>query len=797
MEHNKKPRAREKFLAEGDGNAYKHGDGLDSGPVSSKDGYADRKKEDASPVRASEGDGGGAATIGLGMLGKLKRKHIIIAAAVLVPILIVGVIVFIKMGGTSAISSLVGGDTLPQNFAGDSTGGYSQNSAIDADTTVASGSRAKYTAVKGGGKDKVTVMVYMCGTDLESKHSMATSDLNEMAQADLGSNVNIIVYTGGCKNWKTQGISNSVSQIYQVQKGGLQQLVADDGDRSMVDPATLTRFIKYCKDNFPADRNDLILWDHGGGSVTGYGYDERNSRKGSMSLDGINRALNDAGVKFDFVDFDACLMATAETALMLNSHADYMVASEETEPGIGWYYTNWLNKLAKNTSMSTVEIGKNIVDDFVDTCAAKCRGQQTTLSVIDLAEFSNTVPSKLSAFSKSVSGLIENKDYQKVSDARYATREFARSSKIDQVDFVNLAENLGTEEGKALAEAMKKAVKYNRTSSNMTNAYGVSIYFPYQRASMVDSACSTYSSIGMDQEYSKCIKQFAKLETSGQIAAQGTASPLSALFDGGSAGSSGDSNVIASLLQGFLGGSNKSITGLDETNTAFMKDLDESQTSEYLAANYFNTTDLNWQTLDDQYYLDIPAEQWKYVHSLDLNMFLDDGAGYIDLGTDNVYKFDGDKLIADTSANWLSINGQTVAYTHTDTVEDGIRYMISGYVPALLNDERVKLLLMFDTEHPDGYITGAVYDYQNDETDTVAKSMIGLEEGDKLQFICDYYTYDQVYQNTYLLGDPVTVTADMEIKNRSVGENAKLSLTYRFTDIYNQTYWTDAIKVGA
>ena len=80
------------------------------------------------------------------------------------------------------------------------------------------------------------------------------------------------------------------------------------------------------------NRNELILCDHGSGSVSGYGYDEKHKTSGSMSLSGINKALKAGGVEFDFVGFDACLMATAETGLMLNSYADYMIASEETSP---------------------------------------------------------------------------------------------------------------------------------------------------------------------------------------------------------------------------------------------------------------------------------------------------------------------------------------------------------------------------------------------------------------------------------------------------------------------------------
>ena len=70
---------------------------------------------------------------------------------------------------------------------------YTNATTPQADTTVASGSRDKYTKLLGDGKDQVTVMVYMCGTDLETNYGMGTSDLNEMAYAAHSDKVNIIV----------------------------------------------------------------------------------------------------------------------------------------------------------------------------------------------------------------------------------------------------------------------------------------------------------------------------------------------------------------------------------------------------------------------------------------------------------------------------------------------------------------------------------------------------------------------------------------------------------------------------
>ena len=66
-------------------------------------------------------------------------------------------------------------------------------------TSVSSAARDKRTKIIGGGRDTVTIMVYMCGTDLESKNGMGTYDLQEMTAATLSDNVNLLLYTGGCK----------------------------------------------------------------------------------------------------------------------------------------------------------------------------------------------------------------------------------------------------------------------------------------------------------------------------------------------------------------------------------------------------------------------------------------------------------------------------------------------------------------------------------------------------------------------------------------------------------------------
>jgi len=765
-----RPQGRKKKVTGTSTDVHKRGDGLGTGKVGSKDYDQPEQAGGSMAKRAAIGGGGGILAIILALL-------------------------MFKGGGLGSLLG-GGGGGGGGNDEAPASGGYVASGETSADTSVADGSRAKRTVIKGNSQDVVTLMVYMCGTDLESKYGMASSDIEEMKEASksIGDNVNIIVYTGGCSKWKNSTISSSTNQIHQIKNGSLNTLENDLGSKAMTDPATLTSFIKYCTQNYPANRNELIFWDHGGGSVSGYGYDEKYKKSGSMDLAGISKALKNGGTKFDFIGFDACLMATAENALMLDAYADYLIASEETEPGIGWYYTNWLSALGKNTSMPTLDIGKNVVDDFVTECARKCRGQKTTLSVIDLAEFANTVPDKLNSFSKSVSKKITDENYKELSDARYATREFAESSKIDQVDLVNLAENIGTDEGKSLADALKKAVKYNRTSTNMSNAYGVSIYFPYKRTSYVDSACTTYDQIGMDSDYAKCIRQFAKLETSGQIAAGGSSSPVGSLFGlGGSSGSSGSSDMITQLLGSFLGGSSgRSITGLDSSNTDFMNEGDNAEAADYLADHYFDPSNLIWEEKDGSYVMELPDSQWDMVHSIDMNMFYDDGTGYVDLGLDNLFTLDGNVLTADTDRSWLAINGQTVAYYHTDSITDENGKKVDmGYVPAMLNGDRVNLIIVL--EDGEGYIAGASTDYRNGETETCAKNSAALNPGAKLDFICDYYSYDMEYQDSYYLGETLTVTDNMTVEN-AVIPDGEVRITYLFTDIYDQDYWSEAIK---
>ncbi len=783
-----------------DGGAGKHvsthGGGMGTGPVGKADGYSGRNGGESSVDNRS---GGG------------KGKFIIIAVIALVVI----------FGGGSGLSGLLGGfgdsetTTQTQQSSADigsllsSLGSFSGNSSYSSgwtgekntgklDTSVAAGARDKRTVIKGNNSDTVTLMIYLCGTDLESKNGMASNDLREMASSTLSDKVNIIVYTGGCKQWKTSGISNSANQIYKIENGQMRLLEKNKGSGAMTAAETLTDFINYCKKNYPSNRNELIMWDHGGGTVSGFGYDEKNKNSGSMRIANIAQAIKNTGVTFDFIGFDACLMATLETALVLEPYADYLIASEETEPGIGWYYTNWLSQLSKNTSVPTVELGKSIVDDFITVCDQKCPGQKATLSVIDLAELSATIGDSLSSFSASTAAQISGSGYTEVSKARADTKEFAASQKIDQIDLVHLALNLNTTESKALADTLLSAVKYNNTASCVSNAYGVSAYFPYRSAKNVNNAVKQLNDIGFDNEYTNCVKKFASLEVTGQAAGGGSTSPFGSLFGqltGTSSSASGNvSDIIGSLLGGTTTSSGMDITGLLGGTGLFDRSISEDELVDLVDNNRLDNNKLVWTDKDDISVLHLSEHEWSLVSNLQLNVFIDDGRGYIDLGLDNIFNWtdDGD-LIGSYDNYWVSLNNQPVAYYYIDTLEqNGVTYS-NGRIPILLNGDRAELLVTYTDNK--AHVSGVRFIYADGETETVAKADISLNEGDVIQPICDRYDYNGNYDDTYFLGDPITVNGEIKVADVTLNpEDGTPIASYMLTDRFNMEHWTPAIK---
>ena len=240
------------------------------------------------------------------------------------------------------------------------------------------------------GKAKWTVMIYLCGSDIESRHKMATFNLQEIAgcpavlqareevtlgnTADIGfDQVQVVIQTGGCKKWyakETLGMDISSEQLQRYvfdpaapayaegQPFILQQEIAS---ASMGAPETLSDFIRWSVDQYPADKYALVLWDHGGGSRSGIFIDELFDQD-TLYLDELDQALNAAGTHLEAVAIDACLMGSLETASVLAPYAGYMIASEEVAAGYGSAFGEWLSELYVNPDCTGREFGRFFCD---------------------------------------------------------------------------------------------------------------------------------------------------------------------------------------------------------------------------------------------------------------------------------------------------------------------------------------------------------------------------------------------------------------------------------------------------
>ena len=114
---------------------------------------------------------------------------------------------------------------------------------------------------------KLTVMVYMCGSNLETYHGSASKDLKEMMAAETGEDVSVLAMVGGSEFWDL-GYDTEYTHIVEI-SGGKQETVCRYEKMNMGEAKTLTALVDWARENRPAEEYALILWDHGEGSIIG------------------------------------------------------------------------------------------------------------------------------------------------------------------------------------------------------------------------------------------------------------------------------------------------------------------------------------------------------------------------------------------------------------------------------------------------------------------------------------------------------------------------------------------------
>jgi len=363
-------------------------------------------------------------------------------------------------------------------------------------------------------------------------------DLNEAERVGSTDRVHIVAQVDRFRaGYQGDGGWSSTRRFYITRDDDLQRLgsqqVADLGELNMSDGGTLVDFATWAIETFPAEKHVLILSDHGMGWPGGWsdpapgGRGDPNiplsARLGDeLYLMEMDEALAEIRARtgleqFELIGLDACLMGHLEVFSALAPHARYAVASQETEPALGWAYASFLKALAEDPGMDGAELSRLIVNSYIrddqrildeearadllrqgsmgglfglfGTVTAEQvtqqMGQNITLSAVDLT----ALPELLD----SVNGLslaLQGGEQPAVARARtYAqsfTSVFGRDVQPSYIDLGNFAQLLKRESSSAsvvqavdrVLASLSRAVIAERHGPKKPGATGVSVYFP-------------------------------------------------------------------------------------------------------------------------------------------------------------------------------------------------------------------------------------------------------------------------------------------------------------------------------
>lgn len=375
--------------------------------------------------------------------------------------------------------------------------------------------------------DSYTIMIYMCGSDLESgkdeygRYSyLATSDLKEIVNTpNKPKNVNIIVETGGAKKWSTQyKISSNKIGRYHV---GNNELIEDEllPNANMGKAATFESFLEWGLVNYPAKRTGVILWNHGG-AMDGCCFDENYSDDGLEPYE-LSNAIEAAFTKvkrkekLEWIGYDACNMAVQDIAEFNSRYFNYMVCSQESEVGEGWDYDKWLDNLYANPKGDTKELLTEICDTFIaeNDKELGSRNNDQTLSVLDLnqmdtykekwekmaSDLNINSSSKWSSFSKIVN---KSKKYGLYDD--YTALSYNNGYLFDIFNVSDFLTNMEKasdyssikQDFTDLKTALNNLIAYNKTGNAASGSCGLCFFCPlsgYNSASIYTATKTNFS----------------------------------------------------------------------------------------------------------------------------------------------------------------------------------------------------------------------------------------------------------------------------------------------------------------
>ncbi|MEF3313279.1 clostripain-related cysteine peptidase [Paenibacillus sp. GYB004] len=335
--------------------------------------------------------------------------------------------------------------------------------------------------------DSSTILIYAIGSDLESQQGRLTKDLEEIFRGQPNQNTKILIQTGGTLKYYNKYMTGGASERFEVSHGQLEK------HESLIqtaasDPKTLRDFLVWGKSVAPNERYILILWDHGYGTMGGFGADELNGRK-TMKVSELSEAIDASNMYFDLIVFDACLMGTVETAYALRNHGKYLIASEDSIPAGGLYYTTWISAMERNPQISTERVGRLILDSFTLHSGIEAN-IPTTMSMMKLSQAESLVKAIEDAeFDFSLTDLANNSELLGKNEGIF-----------DQYDLIDIMGK--SSEITAAAQALAFEV---RNSAGYKNRNGVALYVPNRKIAHIHEMKEELKAIGLSSKYIETI----------------------------------------------------------------------------------------------------------------------------------------------------------------------------------------------------------------------------------------------------------------------------------------------------
>ena len=599
---------------------------------------------------------------------------------------------------------------------------------------------------------------YLCGSDLESDGGFASTDLEEMMEVELPENVSVVIQTGGSAAWHN-GMDADVTGRYLYNSEGF-YVIDELPVANMGASDTLADFLAFCNEEFPADHRAVIFWNHGGGSVAGVAFDELYGGD-SLTLQEIRGAFEAtdayADDKYELVGFDACLMATIDTAAAISDYANWFVASEELEPGPGWAYNAFFQALADDPGMNGAELGRVICDSFYEACDDIGQSDMVTLSVIDLSQIDALVEAYNNMGTEALASAGINPSFiNAFGRAARSAENYGGNTDSEgytnMVDMGSLVAEAGDEllpvTGDALLEALENAVHYQVKGYYRQQASGLACYYNYN---------------GDYENYEGFVNE-------------GVSPAFAHYFDYALSG------TVSDELLDYLMGSAPDVQ-YDEPITPLPIE----------APSATDLEDFPVTITEDQYaQLDLGADIADSLMSVYFHLAIIDMEEEIAvfLGLDNDLDANWEEGIFQDNFRgvWGSIDGAIVYMEISDESDDYQLYA----VPVLYNGEEHTLIVSYIYDTEDYQILGLK---RGIDESGMAGNIRPLIPGDTIEPLLYYLDLSAEGSETKPFpGDAITVTASTDFVETDLGDGQFLFM-FEMRDMQNNSYLSDMVTI--